>query len=90
MHKSYHILLPPSHAGSTVKLLSLLPYTGEFKEQLCDEFGMVVSPLVYDLTLRLDPASQAAGWKILHAYGTPNPQDTAVSQDGTVMKVSIT
>ncbi|GAB4813065.1 hypothetical protein N2152v2_000111 [Parachlorella kessleri] len=60
---------------------------GDFKERLCDEFDMVVSPLVYDLTLKLDPASQAAGWKILHAYGTPNPQDTALSQDGTVMKV---
>lgn len=31
----------------------------------------------------------AAGWRILHAYGTPNPQDTALSRDGTVMKVGL-
>lgn len=47
----------------------------------------MVSPLVFDLALRLDRASLEAGWKILHAYGSPNPQETALSEDGTVMKV---
>ena len=46
-----------------------------------------MSPLVFDLALKLDPASLAGGWRILHAYGSPNPQDSALSEDGTVMKV---
>ena len=50
------------------------------------------SPLVFDLSLAVDSASLATGgdtggWKILHVYGSPMPNDTALSSDGTVMKV---
>ena len=47
------------------------------------------SPLVFDLALQVDAASLAGGdgWRILHVYGSPNPNDTALSGDGTVMRV---
>ncbi len=47
---------------------------------------------MFDLTLSVDPGSLVAdggdGWRILHVYGSPNPNDTALSSDGTVMRVS--
>ena len=68
-------------------LAPALPPSDESRTRLCDDFDCLVSPLVFDLALKLDPASLAAGWRILHAYGSPNPQDSALSEDGTVMKV---
>ena len=50
-----------------------LPPPDETRTRLCDDFDCLVSPLVFDLALKLDPASLAAGWRILHAYGSPNP-----------------
>ena len=50
-------------------------------------------PLVFDLALQVDPSSLAAdgsqGWRILHVYGSPNPNDTALSGDGTIMRVGV-
>ena len=47
-------------------------------------------PLVFDLTLAVDNSSLAGGdngWRVLHVYGSPNPNDTALSGGGTIMKV---
>jgi hypothetical protein len=48
-------------------------------------------PLVFDLTLEVDNSSLAgngdSGWRVLHVYGSPNPNDTALSGGGTIMKV---
>lgn len=35
----------------------LLMLAGEFKQRLCDDFDMAVSPLVFDLSLRVEAAS---------------------------------
>ncbi|PSC74536.1 Cell surface [Micractinium conductrix] len=65
---------------------------GEFKKRLVQDFDYAVTPLVFDLSLAVDSASLATGgdtggWKILHVYGSPMPNDTALSSDGTVMKI---
>lgn len=67
---------------------------GEFRRRLADEFDSAVSPLVFDLELRVDPSSlgagkkaedgQAAGWKIAGVYGSP---DTKKATEGSIMKV---
>jgi len=52
--------------------------------------GPCCSPLVFDLTLAVDNSSLAAdggGWRILHVYGSPNPNLTVLSADGTIMQV---
>ena len=46
----------------------------------------MVTPLVFDLELKVDPASLAGGWKMLAVYGSPNPNDTALSADGGIMR----
>lgn len=61
---------------------------GEFKERLDDQFDYMVTPLVFDLSLSVDPASTAAGWRMLAAYGSPNPNDTALGGNGTIMRVN--
>ncbi|CAG9461306.1 unnamed protein product [Pedinophyceae sp. YPF-701] len=43
---------------------------GAFKERVADRFDLIVNPLVFDLTLAVDPESVSAGWKVLAAYGT--------------------
>ena len=49
-------------------------------------------PLVFDLTLEVDNSSLAgngdSGWRVLHVYGSPNPNDTSLSGGGTIMKLS--
>ena len=53
------------------------------------------SPLVFDLALQVvkfgmagdDRPVDPTGWSILHVYGSPNPNETALSSDGTVMRV---
>lgn len=68
---------------------------GEFKQRLTDEFDSLVNPLVFDLTLAVDPVSlrgaegsaAGSGWRILSVYGSPNPSDTALSSDGRIMRV---
>ncbi|KAL4420138.1 hypothetical protein ABPG77_010354 [Micractinium sp. CCAP 211/92] len=64
---------------------------GEFQQRLVQDFDFAVTPLVFDLTLSVDPGSLVAdggdGWRILHVYGSPNPNDTALSSDGTVMRI---
>jgi Ca-activated chloride channel family protein len=46
------------------------------------------SPLVFDLNLAVDPGSLGPdGWKVLHVYGSPNPNDTALNSNGTVTQV---
>ncbi|PRW59844.1 transcription elongation factor SPT5-like protein 1 [Chlorella sorokiniana] len=65
---------------------------GEFKQRLVDEFDYAVTPLVFDLALQVvttgaGNASDDSGWRILHVYGSPNPNETALSSDGTVMRV---
>ncbi|KAL4458691.1 hypothetical protein ABPG75_013556 [Micractinium tetrahymenae] len=64
---------------------------GEFQQRLVQDFDFAVTPLVFDLALSVDPGSLAAdggdGWRILHVYGSPNPNDTALSSDGTVMRI---
>jgi Ca-activated chloride channel family protein len=46
---------------------------------------------VFDLTLAVDNSSLAGngdnGWQVLHVYGSPNPNDTALSGGGTIIKV---
>lgn len=49
----------------------------------------MVSPLVFELALKIDDASMAGGWRIAAAYGTPNPEETALSEDGALMKVGL-
>ena len=47
-------------------------------------------PLVFDLTLAVDNSSLAGGdngWRVLHLYGSPNPNDTALSGGGIIIKV---
>ena len=48
-------------------------------------------PLVFDLTLAVDNSSLAgngdSSWRVLHVYGSPNPNNTALSGGGTIMKV---
>ena len=59
---------------------------GEFQRRLADEFDYMVTPLVFDLELKVDPASTAAGWRMLAVYGSPNPNDTALAGNGTIMR----
>ncbi len=49
-------------------MLCMLCPTGEFKKRLNDDFDYAVTPLVFDLSLKVDPSSLAGeeGWKILH------------------------
>ncbi|KAL4859210.1 Sister chromatid cohesion protein PDS5 B-B [Chlorella vulgaris] len=62
---------------------------GEFKRRLNDEFDYAVTPLVFDLNLAVDPGSLGPdGWKVLHVYGSPNPNDTALNSNGTVTQVN--
>ncbi|GAB4821980.1 hypothetical protein N2152v2_009026 [Parachlorella kessleri] len=63
---------------------------GEFKKRLVDDFDYAVTPLVFDLSLQVDPSSLAGaeGWKILHVYGSPNPDQDALTGNGTIMNVS--
>jgi Ca-activated chloride channel family protein len=45
---------------------------------------------VFDLTLAVDNSSLAGGdngWRVLHLYGSPNPNDTALSGGGIIIKV---
>ena len=55
-----------------------------------DDFDYAVTPLVFDLSLQVDPTSLAGveGWKILHVYGSPNPDQDALTGNGTIMNVS--
>jgi hypothetical protein len=51
------------------------------------------SPLVFDLSLAVDPGSLAGlasgqGWRILQVYGSPNGNDTALTGNGTITQVS--
>lgn len=39
------------------------------------------------LTVGVSGEEDEAGWKILHVYGSPNPDETALNSDGTIMKV---
>lgn len=49
---------------------------------------MAVTPLVFDLRLSVDPSGLGgAGWRVLHVYGSPNPNDTALSSDGAISRV---
>ena len=57
--------------------------------RLCDDFDLMVSPLVFDLALKVAQASLAGGWKILAAYGSPNPEETRLSEDGSIMKACV-
>eukprot|EP00887_Chlorella_sp_A99_P006595 scaffold3.g6595.t1 len=61
---------------------------GEFKQRLDDEFDYMVTPLVFDLELKIDPASTAGGWKILAVWGSPNDNDTALAGNGTLMRIN--
>ena len=70
---------------------------GEFKKRIVDEFDYVVTPLVFDLALTVDPSSvnagagEGQGWRILSVYGSPNPNDTgysAISGKGTISRVN--
>ena len=51
------------------------------------------SPLVFDLALQVvtsganSSSADDSGWRILHVYGSPNPNETALSSDGTIMRV---
>ena len=50
--------------------------------------GPPCSPLVFDLSLAVDPGSLGEqGWKVLHVYGSPNPNDTALNAAGTITQV---
>lgn len=62
---------------------------GEFQKRLADDFDYAVTPLVFDLQLKVDPASVAGNesWKVLHVYGSPNPNDTALTDNGTLIQV---
>ncbi|KAI8474497.1 MAG: hypothetical protein J3K34DRAFT_407955 [Monoraphidium minutum] len=73
---------------------------GEFKQRVSEEFDSIVSPLVFDLELRVDPSSLAAasndgasktssaggGWRVAHVYGSPDTKE-GEGQDGSIMKV---
>lgn len=74
---------------------------GEFRRRLDDEFDFMVAPLVFDLELRVHPASLApagtdvtageaarGGWKFLHVYGSPDAKERRLSGSGTIMRVS--
>ena len=61
--------------------------SGEFKQRMGDDFDYMVSPLVFDLQLRVDPGSLASGWRMLAVYGSPNPNDTVLGGNGTIMRV---
>eukprot|EP01023_Acetabularia_acetabulum_P040716 TRINITY_DN3950_c0_g1_i12.p1 TRINITY_DN3950_c0_g1~~TRINITY_DN3950_c0_g1_i12.p1 ORF type:complete len:1054 (-),score=194.10 TRINITY_DN3950_c0_g1_i12:480-3269(-) len=60
----------------------------EFKQRLHDEFDFMVTPLVFDLKLEIDPESfdSGNGWKIIKAYGSPN-MDGDVRENGTLIQV---
>lgn len=70
---------------------------GEFQKRLVTDFNYTVTPLVFNLTLSVDPSSVASnetnqqGWRILAVYGSPNPNSTAyaaVNGNGTVTEVN--
>jgi Ca-activated chloride channel family protein len=43
---------------------------------------------VFDLSLAVDPGSLVAqGWRVLHVYGSPDPNTTALSSNGSIIKV---
>ena len=52
----------------------------EFKSRMVDEFELMVTPLVFDLELRLD----ADGYEIAEVYGSPEADQAT----GEIMKVS--
>ena len=64
--------------------------TGEFQKRLADDFDYAVTPLVFDLQLKVDPASVSGNdsWKVLHVYGSPNPNSTALTDNGTLIQAS--
>lgn len=53
------IQCPLAHAPPSRPAAHLLPPAGEFKQRLEGEFDFMVAPLVFDLELRVDPASLA-------------------------------
>ncbi|GAB4821981.1 hypothetical protein N2152v2_009027 [Parachlorella kessleri] len=63
---------------------------GEFKQRIADQFDYAVNPLVFDLSLQLDPASLSGsgGWKVLHVYGSPNDNDTSLSTSGKLIQIN--
>ena len=52
----------------------------EFRERMDDEFEYMVTPLVFDLQLRLE----AQGWEIEKVYGSPEANEAT----GELMKVN--
>ena len=52
---------------------------------------------MFDLALQVEPTGTAGdnnprdptGWSILHVYGSPNPNETALSSNGTIMRVRV-
>lgn len=70
---------------------------GEFKSRLVDDFDYAVNPVVFNLELKVAPSSlqqgngTQSGWRILHVYGSPNPNDTAYAAlggNGTITRVT--
>lgn len=99
-----HSLPCPNGSALPSDLPAAGPLAGEFKKRLNDDFNYSVTPLVFDLELKIDNASLAGGggasggggggsgegWRILHVYGSPNPEDTelaALAGNGTIMRV---
>eukprot|EP01025_Chloroclados_australasicus_P049211 TRINITY_DN5595_c0_g1_i5.p1 TRINITY_DN5595_c0_g1~~TRINITY_DN5595_c0_g1_i5.p1 ORF type:complete len:642 (-),score=87.91 TRINITY_DN5595_c0_g1_i5:882-2807(-) len=61
----------------------------QFRTKMDEEFDFMVTPLVFDLKLEIDPASfnDGNGWQVIKVYGSPNI-DGGLSEEGTFIEIN--
>eukprot|EP01025_Chloroclados_australasicus_P027868 TRINITY_DN2757_c0_g1_i5.p1 TRINITY_DN2757_c0_g1~~TRINITY_DN2757_c0_g1_i5.p1 ORF type:complete len:739 (+),score=77.94 TRINITY_DN2757_c0_g1_i5:109-2217(+) len=61
----------------------------QFRQKLDDGFEFLVTPLVFDLKLEIDPASfdNGNGWQVIKVYGSPNI-DGGLTEEGTLIEIN--
>eukprot|EP01026_Neomeris_dumetosa_P068724 TRINITY_DN67446_c0_g1_i2.p1 TRINITY_DN67446_c0_g1~~TRINITY_DN67446_c0_g1_i2.p1 ORF type:complete len:531 (-),score=56.90 TRINITY_DN67446_c0_g1_i2:586-2178(-) len=61
----------------------------QFRDKLDAEFDFMVTPLVFDLKLEIDPSSfnNGLGWQVIKVYGSPN-LDGGLNVEGTIIEIN--
>eukprot|EP01024_Parvocaulis_polyphysoides_P014479 TRINITY_DN159_c1_g1_i5.p1 TRINITY_DN159_c1_g1~~TRINITY_DN159_c1_g1_i5.p1 ORF type:complete len:343 (+),score=70.29 TRINITY_DN159_c1_g1_i5:53-1030(+) len=61
----------------------------DFRKKMDEEFDFMVTPLVFDLKLEIDPKSfdEGEGWQVIKVYGSPNI-DGGLTQNGSFIEIN--
>eukprot|EP01024_Parvocaulis_polyphysoides_P054992 TRINITY_DN5590_c2_g1_i1.p1 TRINITY_DN5590_c2_g1~~TRINITY_DN5590_c2_g1_i1.p1 ORF type:complete len:429 (+),score=64.13 TRINITY_DN5590_c2_g1_i1:38-1288(+) len=61
----------------------------DFRKQMDEEFDFMVTPLVFDLKLEIDPKSfdDGMGWQVIKVYGSPNI-DGGLTKNGSFIEIN--